>query len=108
MQTGCTQSGDDIAIMWFGKEVLKAGAYHRPHIIDLQQGGFIGGHQCIQIAKVACQIFGRGFAHMANAQAINKARQSGDFAFFQAIQQVLGRFSRHPIQSGQLRQLQVI
>ena len=63
---------------------------HRAHIGHLQQRVFAGDHDGTQLTEMAGQFFGRGLAHMANAQAEQKAPEGGGFGFFQSLEQVDG------------------
>ena len=93
---------------------MQALRHHRPHIAHGQQlfhcGGLCGGvaHDGAQTAKVFGQVFGRGFAHVANAQTKEKTGQRGVFGLFQCNQQVFGRQGCHAVQVGQRQQPQAV
>jgi hypothetical protein len=64
--------------------------YHGTHIVDLQQLLNAGTHDGVYATEMPCQIFGRGFSHMAYAQSKHKARQSGGLGFLKTYKQIVG------------------
>ena len=96
------------------EEGVDAARHDRAHVGHLQQLVFRGGirlrgtHDGIERAEVACQVFGGGLAHMANAQAEQETRQGGVFGLLQSRQHVLGGFVGHTVQPGQGDEAQAV
>ena len=86
--TRVAQGLHHLAVVGLGKKSVDAVRHNRPHIGHLQERVFAGDHDRIELTKMPGQFFGGGFAHMADAQAENKAAQRGAFGFFQRFEQV--------------------
>ena len=67
------------AVVRLVKKAADAVRHHRAHVGHLLERVFAGGHDGIELAEMAGQLFGRGFAHMADAQAEHKAPECGGF-----------------------------
>ena len=68
-----------LAVVRLVKKGADAVRHHGAHIGHLQKRVFAGDHDGIELPEMAGQLFGRGFAHMANAQAEQKSAQGGGF-----------------------------
>ena len=103
-----TQALDDFPVVRLFEEMANAAGNDRPHVRHLQQCLLVGSQQGIEPAEMACQILGRGFAHMADAQAVDEAGQRGMAAFFQAVEQILCGLFGHAVQPGQGVELELV
>ena len=79
-----------------------------PNIRHLQQLVDGGIHDGVHLAEMAHQLFGRGLAHMANAQTKQKTGQGGWLGFFNAGQHIVGGFFSHAVQGGQGGEAQAV
>ncbi len=66
---------DDFAVVRFAEEIDDALRDDGSDIVDGEQGFEIGVHQCMNVAKATCQVFGRGLADIAYAKCKNETRQ---------------------------------
>ena len=77
LNAGFAQGLHHFAVVRLVKKGADAVRHDRPDIGHFQQRFFARHHDGFKLAKVSGQFFGRGLAHMANAQTEQKAAQCG-------------------------------
>ena len=62
------------------------------------------GADALEFAVGSCQVGGRGLPHLANAEAMQQARQGGGLAALDSGNNIGRRFFTHALQGGELLQ----
>ena len=70
MYAGRAQLGNDLAVVRLGKELPDALRQHRADVAHLEQRGFVGVIQRIEIAEMPRQVLGGRFADVADTQRV--------------------------------------
>ena len=87
---------------------MDGGGHDGTNVVDCEQFVDAGCHQAIELAEVARKVFGRGFADLANAQGVEKARQGCALALVQGRQQIGCALVGHALQRRQARRVELI
>ena len=102
LQSGHPQAADDVEVGRVG-EVFEDGVGDAfPDLVGLDQLLARGVHHGVERAEVLGQVFRRGFAHEADAQSEQHAREGNLLRAFDRADDVLGRLLAQP---GQRREL---
>src|SRR5438067_13480320 len=72
-----TKLGNAFAIVRLGEELVDALGENRSDVLDVEQSGFVSGHQWVETAEVPRQVLGGLLADVPGAQRVDEARQRG-------------------------------